>query len=210
MGTTQVIPPGASTLGRIEGAWEDLNRTQRRWAIALAVGAGWACWMVGRAVSANEMAAVTAVAVCTGCAALVDAATERIPNRLLAIAATAVAAVVVLGVAGEVIAPHAAQHSAPTTEVLLGMLGAAVPMLIVRLQRSPGMGGLGMGDVKLAAVLGAAGGLFDPRVGVATVFLAALGASTYGALARRQRTALGPWLFTAWLVALAVAAEVAS
>ena len=83
-------------------------------------------------------------------------------------------------------------------------------MLIVRLQRSPGMGGLGMGDVKLAAVLGAAGGLVDARVGLATVFLAALAASTFAALTHRRWMALGPWLFVAWLVTLVVVVEVAS
>ena len=258
MGTTQVIPPGASTLGRIEGAWENLNRTQRWWATVLAVFAGWACWEVGQAMSANEfgavtataataasavtavaavaaVAAVTAVAMCAGCAALVDASTQRIPNRLLAVAATAVAAAVLAGVAGELIAPHVDPHGAaqvatptaaqvatpaaarfagqitsPATGVLLGMLGAAVPMLVVRLQRGAGVGGLGMGDVKLAAVLGAAGGLVDARVGLATVFLAALAASTFAALTHRRRMALGPWLFMAWLVTLVVAVEVAS
>jgi len=248
MGTTQVIPPGASTLGRIEGAWENLNRTQRWWATVLAVFAGWACWEVGQAMSANEFGAVTAtaasaatavtaatavaaVAMCAGCAALVDASTQRIPNRLLAVAATAVAAAVLAGVAGELIAPHVDPHGAaqvatpaaarfagqlagqitsPATGVLLGMLGAAVPMLVVRLQRGSGVGGLGLGDVKLAAVLGAAGGFVDARVGLATVFLAALAASTFAALTHRRRMALGPWLFVAWLVTLVVVVEVAS
>ncbi|MEI6497837.1 MAG: hypothetical protein WCO88_14330, partial [Actinomycetota bacterium] len=135
MGTTQVIPPGASTLGRIEGAWENLNRTQRWWATVLAVFAGWACWEVGQAVPAHELGAISVVAMCAGSAALVDAATERIPNTLLAVAATAVAAAVLAGVAGELIATHGtppgvSRGAAPATGVLLGMLGAAVPMLV--------------------------------------------------------------------------------
>ena len=112
--------------------------------------------------------------------------------------------------AGQFAGQLAGQITSPATGVLLGMLGAAVPMLVVRLQRGAGVGGLGMGDVKLAAVLGAAGGLVDARVGLATVFLAALAASTFAALTHRRRMALGPWLFMAWLVTLVVAVEVAS
>ena len=77
--------------------------------------------------------------------------------------------------------------------VAAGLLGAAVPMIVVRLHR-----GIGMGDVKLAGVLGAAGGLVHPSLGVALVFVAALASGLYGALRGIRRLALGPWLWTAW------------
>jgi prepilin signal peptidase PulO-like enzyme (type II secretory pathway) len=73
-------------------------------------------------------------------------------------------------------------------------------MMVVRLQR-----GLGMGDVKLAVVLGGAAGLVHPLLAAATVFGAALGAGLYGVLRQRTRLALGPWLWGAWALSLTVA-----
>ena len=77
------------------------------------------------------------------------------------------------------------------------------PLLVVRLHR-----GIGMGDVKFAAVLGAAGGLVSPWVAPFTVLVGALASGTAGALTGRHRLALGPWWWAAW-VAVTVAALVA-
>jgi prepilin signal peptidase PulO-like enzyme (type II secretory pathway) len=84
--------------------------------------------------------------------------------------------------------------------IAAGALAAGVPMMVVRLQR-----GLGMGDVKLAFVLGGAAGLVHPLLGVATVFGAALGAGLCGVFRHRTRLALGPWLWGAWVVSLTAA-----
>ena len=74
-------------------------------------------------------------------------------------------------------------------------------MLFVRLAR-----GVGMGDVKMAGVVGASVGpiaLFAAPVAVA---VAALVAGTYGLVAGRRRLPLGPALWLGWAVSLAAAA----
>lgn len=175
-----------STGRRVTTAWSAVEAPARWWTVAvgaLVAGAVIDATQRGRiaGIGPREAAAVVAVAVFTGAAALVDLHEYRIPNRLLGWSAAAVT-VALIGADGRSLLGAAA-----------GMLGAAVPMLAVRLQR-----GIGMGDVKLAAVLGAAGGLVHPSLGLALVFVAALGSGLYGTVRHRPKLALGPWLWTAW------------
>jgi leader peptidase (prepilin peptidase) / N-methyltransferase len=134
---------------------------------------------------------LVAVGLLLGVAANVDLLEHRIPNQLLTASAIVVLIVSSLS-GGEVLA-----------DVALGAALAFIPLAVVLLTR-----GVGMGDVKMAAVLGAAGGLVHPLVGLATVFLMALCSGIVGLTTRRQRLALGPWLWGAFIVASSVASIV--
>jgi len=134
---------------------------------------------------------ILAVGLLLGFAANVDLVQHRIPNELLSWSAIVVLAVTALS-GGDVL-----------DDVALGTSLAFIPIAVVLLTR-----GVGMGDVKMAAVLGAAGGLIHPLVGLATVFLMALSTGVVGLTTRCRRLALGPWLWGAFIVASSAAAIV--
>lgn len=117
-----------------------------------------------------------------GAIAIVDLHEHRIPNRLLSLSLVAVVVGASIGAAftsGRIIG-----------EVIVGLIVAAFPLLAIRYGH-----GLAMGDVKMAGVLGAAGGLIHPVVGLITVFLAALSSGVFALIHNRNRLALGPWLW---------------
>ena len=202
MGTASAIRGNVSTGRRISSAWSAAGALSRWWAAVLAAVA---CGVVVDAVRhpGNPAlhpvgaAALIAVVVLAGAAAIVDLHEHRIPNRLLSWSAGAVVAAAVWFAATDGFGAQSRHHLAA---IAAGALAAGVPMMVVRLQR-----GLGMGDVKLAFVLGGAAGLVHPLLGVATVFGAALGAGLYGLFRHRTRLALGPWLWGAWVVSLTAA-----
>ncbi|CAB4364352.1 MAG: hypothetical protein F2681_10605 [Actinobacteria bacterium] len=116
-------------------------------------------------------------------AALVDVHEQRLPNSLLAIGAVAG---VVAAVADRVLGG-----------AFVGLAVAGGLMLLVRLTR-----GVGMGDVKMAGVVGLAtaeAGLVAAPIAVA---IAALTAGVVGAVAGRTRLPLGPSLWLGWALAL--------
>lgn len=207
MGTASAIRGHVSTGRRISSAWSATGPLSRWWA---ALVAAIACGTVVDAAQrpdeialavASAAALIIAIAL-TGAAAIVDLHEHRIPNRLLLWSASAVVAASAWLVATDGFGVHGYRRLAA---VAASSLAAGVPMLVVRLQR-----GLGMGDVKLAFVLGAAGGLVHPALGAVTVFGASLSAGLYGVIRRRTRLALGPWLWAAWVVPLtAVLARIA-
>ncbi len=129
-----------------------------------------------------------AVGVLLATAALVDVYERRLPNRLLATAVAFALGGALLSING--------------TDVLDALLGIAVAgglMLCVRLTR-----GVGMGDVKMAAVVGASAAastssLIAPATAIA---IAALAAASYGFIANRQRVPLGPFLWLGWAATL--------
>lgn len=132
-------------------------------------------------------AALGAVLTLCGAAALVDLHEQRLPNPLLtaALAVTAAAALVdAIGDGGP----------GRLGAVLIGLVAGGAPLLVVHLRR-----GIGMGDVKFAAVLGAAGGLVGPWVAPLTVLVGALLSATVGVITRRDRLALGPWWWASWV-----------
>ncbi len=148
-------------------------------------------------VAASRCAPATAAALGTtltlgGAAALVDLHEHRLPNRLLGAALAGIGVAALLAT----IDGTGSGLGAAVTGLLLG----GVPLLVVRIRR-----GIGMGDVKLGAVLGAAGGLVHPLVAPATTFIAALAAGCAGALLQRRRLALGPWWWAGWVLATVVA-----
>ena len=80
------------------------------------------------------------------------------------------------------------------------MLLGALPMVVVLLTR-----GIGTGDVKLAAALGATAAIVHPLAALGTVFVAAVTSSTYAGIRGLRRLALGPWLWAGFAVATLLA-----
>jgi leader peptidase (prepilin peptidase)/N-methyltransferase len=119
-----------------------------------------------------------------GAAAAIDLVEHRLPNVLLAMA--------VLVALGNVHDPASAGRAG------IGALVAGMPMLFVRLAR-----GVGMGDVKAAVVIGVQLGASSWTTPALAIACAALLASVAGVVARRQRLALGPWLWVGWCAAQA-------
>jgi leader peptidase (prepilin peptidase)/N-methyltransferase len=136
-------------------------------------------------------ASAAAVGVILAIAALVDAHEHRLPNQLLAAALMVVGVGVIMSRAATVL-----------RNSFIGMAVAGGLMLMVRLSR-----GVGMGDVKMAGVVGASVGaststLFAAPIAIA---LAAFAAAVFGLFANRRRLALGPSLWFGWAAALALA-----
>ena len=130
-------------------------------------------------------------------AATVDALDHRLPNELVGAAAIPVGVAAAIGLAAG--SPDIAVGA------LVGALLLGVPLLVAHLASPNGMG---FGDVKAGAVLGAAIGLVDAELVVLTLLLA-LAVAAGWAIARRRRTVpLGPSLVAAALVSLLAASFV--
>ena len=120
-------------------------------------------------------------------AALVDLREHKLPNRLLAVAFLVTAAGALSALDGGLV-----------VSALLGMVLAGGLLLLVRLGR-----GVGMGDVKMAAVVGASTGSVALVAAPVAIAVAAASAGVFGLLAGRTRLPLGPALWAGWAVALA-------
>ncbi len=181
------------TTDRVVGAWAAAHPVTRRAVIAACITA----LVVGTAAPLPDAARVAAVAtgMLLAIAALVDLHEHKLPNRLLATAL----AVTVIGLAGS-------GHASLLGRALLGLILAGGPMLLVRLARGAGMA-VGMGDVKMAGVVGASVAPVVITAAPLAIAVAALVASAYGAMARRSRLALGPALWFGWAVALIAASS---
>lgn len=185
-----VVRPSGATRRRVHLAWNGAPAATR-----LAVLAGFAmqlavagALLVTASTRPFAALALALAAPLFAAAALVDTVEQCIPNRLVGAASI----VVVLAAA--------AAGSATTIAVALGAVLAAAPMSAVVLGR-----GVGMGDLKLAAALGAAGGFVHPGVGLGGVFVAALCSAAFARSRGIARLALAPWLWGGWLVAAAAA-----
>ena len=138
--------------------------------------------------SAVVAAATAAVGVLLAAAALVDARERRLPNPLLTTA---------LSVA--MIGAILSKDAIVVRSALLGMTIAGALMLLVRLTR-----GVGMGDVKMAAVVGTSASASTTTLIAAPIAIAAAAfvAATYGFITSERRVALGPSLWVGWASAL--------
>ncbi|HSP27440.1 MAG TPA: prepilin peptidase [Ilumatobacteraceae bacterium] len=151
---------------------------------------------VAAAVGAVPLAGAVAVALLVP-AAVVDVAERRLPDVWLV---AALGALIVL-----LTADLAFGASTLTDPAFGGIVGGgaamALPVLALHLLSPASMG---FGDVKAAAVLGAAAGTVDWRLGAVALCLASLGGAAVGVLTRRRTIAFGPFLvFGAWLTLLA-------
>ncbi len=121
-------------------------------------------------------------------AALVDVRERRLPNRLVVLALCCTLAPLLLGAPADVV------------RVGAGTLIAGGLLLGVRLRR-----GVGMGDVKLGAVIGGNVALVALPAAPVAVAVAAASAALVGGVLRRSSLPLGPALWFGWAVAVATA-----
>jgi hypothetical protein len=177
-----------STLERVDRAWTALPSRRRHVVLAgtaAVLGLGAAALSV---VAPSPAAAVVLVGLLAGAAAVVDQHEQRIPNTLLTIAMVVVAVAAIIGGGWTVV------------DVLVSLTMAAFPLWAVRYGK-----GLALGDVKLAAVLGAAAGLVHPFAGLLVVWCAAVACGVFALRTHRNRLVLGPWLWAGYVAAGAVA-----
>lgn len=130
-------------------------------------------------------------------AALVDARSGRIPNRLVAAALVPILVLIAsLATAGS------GEHALGA--VALGGLAFAGPIFVVHLVSPRAMG---FGDVKLAAMLGATLGLVEPRLGLLALCLAAAVTATIGLFVHSGSLPFGPGLVLGATMALLIAGQ---
>ena len=178
--------PVRSTTDRIGIAWHHSQPLARHSLIAAcATSVALASMVRNAAIVAGTTATV---GVLLAIAAFVDSHERRLPNRLLAVALAVALGGAVLSLA-----------SAVVLEAVIGMMIAGALLMCVRLAR-----GVGMGDVKMAAVVGASVGASTTTVLAAptAIAVAAFTAATYGLVANRRRLPLGPSLWCGWAVTL--------
>ncbi|PPF46954.1 prepilin peptidase [Pseudoclavibacter sp. AY1F1] len=144
--------------------------------------------------------ALVALAVVTPRLVAVDVREHRLPNGLVGVAAL-----------GVILASLADWLLTGRPDLLAVGTGAIIGILLLILSL---VGGLGMGDVKLGAVLAWAAALVDPSLAVVLVLLAVVLGGVQSAIVllrtrdRRRSIAFGPallagyWLPVAWLAVL--------
>ncbi len=180
--------PVRSTADRVSVAWHHSHPLARHSLVAaFATSFALALSMRVPAIVAGTTAMVGAL---LAVAALVDAHQRRLPNRLLVTAMAFALGGAVLSFDGAVV-----------VNAVLGMLVAGGLLLSVRLTR-----GIGMGDVKMAAVVGASAGASTTSMLAAPVAIAiaALAGAAYGSVTNRHRVPLGPSLWLGWAAILVV------
>lgn len=134
-------------------------------------------------------AASAASGVALVAAATVDITQHRLPNRLVALAGAPPVAVACAVGSVEMIGT-----------VVAGALLGGGSMLAVYVVR-----GVGMGDVKAAAAIGASCAVVSPWAAPSAIAIAACVAAGYATLRRRRALPLGPSLCAGWATALAFA-----
>lgn len=138
---------------------------------------------------------VTAVLLVAAGAALVDANTHRIPDRIVLASVVPTAIVIatrVIGGDGPTVVPG----------VVFGAIGFALPLLAVHLAAPSA---LGFGDVKLAVSLGATLGLVDWRMSVAALCLASGLTVAVALVLRRSSLPFAPGLVVGAALVLVLA-----
>lgn len=145
-------------------------------------------------VSAIVAGSTAIVGVLLAVAAFVDAHEYRLPNRVLAAACACALGGALLAI-----------DNAVLLDAVLGLLAAGGLMLSVRITR-----GVGMGDVKMAAVVGASAGACTTSVlaPATAIAIAALVGAIYGFVSNRRRVPFGPALWFGWAVAIALTSYV--
>ena len=150
---------------------------------SLALAASWAPSSTAAHATGASLAILTV-------AAVVDAVAHRLPNALVATAAVPVVVALAL---------HWSDDLTRSSAAGAALLGG--PLLVTHLIAPRG---LGFGDVKAGAVLGAALGLLAAPLAVLALVLGLLAAATFGLLRRLRSIALGPALVAGAVLALAL------
>ena len=184
--TLRVVPAG--TTNRVVAAWAGAHPLLRGVVIASCATSV----VLGAAVPAPTAVrwSIAVAGVVLALAGMVDVREHKLPNRLL-LGALATVTVGVL----------ATSSVALTVGATLGMLLGGGLMLLVRLTR-----GVGMGDVKMAGVVGASAGAVEIVAAPIAIAVAAFAAATFGLMTRRHRLPLGPALWLGWGVSMAACA----
>ncbi len=180
----RVAPAGPiATAERLRTAWNHASSVVRRASVLAAMTSV----MVGAAapLPSGVRVSTAAVGVLLVLAALVDVHERRLPNRLLGTAALVLVASTPWSAAGQV------------RSMIAGAAVAGGLLMVVRLLR-----GIGMGDVKAAAVVGASVGAISPTAAAVAVALTATVAAAVGFVARLRTLPLGPALWLGWAVVL--------
>lgn len=172
----------------------DAGRT-RRWLLLGGAALAVIALIVAVAVGAVPVAGAIGIATLVP-AAVVDVEERRLPDAW--VAAGAVAVIVTLVIDSVVGQPN---DTDVLSGVTLGALAMALPMLALHLVSPASMG---FGDVKAAAVLGAAVGTADARLAAVALCLAAAGGAAVGLATRRRTIPFGPFLVLASLLVLLV------
>jgi prepilin signal peptidase PulO-like enzyme (type II secretory pathway) len=173
-----------TTRRRVERAWERADEGVRRAAAAASVTGVLLALTLPSSLSVRIAAGVVGTVLVA--AAVVDVHERRLPNRLLLLGgAVALAGAALTGDGATLVASS------------LGATIAGGSMLVVRLTR-----GVGMGDVKAAAVVGASAGSVALVASPIAIAVSAFVAAVYGLAAHRVRLPLGPSLWFGWAVAL--------
>lgn len=184
--TVRVTP--APTAERVVAAWAAAHPVMRRAVLAACVTSAAISSVIPAPTSVRW--SVAAVGVILAIAAMVDVHEYRLPNRLL------------LGALAAALAGAFAASSVSTLiAAAIGMLLGGGLMMLVHLSR-----GVGMGDVKMAGVVGVSVGAVEVNAVPVAIAVAAFVAAAYGLAAHRRRLPIGPALWFGWAVALAVCA----
>lgn len=193
---TSTSTTSTSTTGSTPAASSTRRRSNFARGVALVpVVAGVVAVAAAGAIGGMPAATAMALLVSVGAgvaAAVVDISMRRIPDRLVLVAATAVVTAI----------PAAVLHGhwSIIPAVVLGAVGFAGPVMVVHLAVPAA---IGFGDVKLAAVLGAALGLHDPRLGLLALCAAAATTVVVGLVTRRPALPFGPGLVVGAIAAVA-------
>jgi len=182
--------PLAGWLGGRSGA-SGAPRTQRRTIVAGALLSIVALG-VAAAIGSVPLAAAAAVALLVP-AAVIDIEQRRLPDVWVAASLAVLMTAFLVG--------SAVGQPLDGEQSIGGAVAMALPVLVLHLVSPASMG---FGDVKAAAVLGAAVGTIDWRLGAVALCLAALTGAAAGLVTRRRSIAFGPFLvFGAWFALLA-------
>ncbi len=164
--------------------------------LAVGIVGAVAAAMVALAARSPMGVAIGAVVVFATLAAVADARTARLPDRLVALTALP-AALLALGLVVD------GGSAAPLAAGFAGAAAAAGPLLAMHLV-SPNA--IGFGDVKFAAALGLALGLVDWRLAMVALCVAAGSTAAAGLVTHRRELPLGPGLLVGSAAVLVVAA----
>lgn len=202
LATKPAVAAGPSKLGVAEGDTSAAARSVRPVAVSalcgigMAVASGGLAWLLRDARGGLPLLAVWLVVMHNGVLlAAVDVAIRRLPTLVISIAALAVGTVL----AGEAAITGQAQMLVTATLAAAALGGLYLALIIVA------GSGMGLGDVRLAALLGAAlGAISWPAVflgGLLPFVLAVPEALARQALRRARSIAFGPYLVAGALIA---------